>query len=302
MRDIVFLFGAGASAGAGGILPERPPLGVELFGELERLFPGSWGALPPDVAAGLRANFEEGMAALAGRYGMAVPGLMRDMAVYFIQFRPVARDSLYNRLVTELAHRGLLERTAFSTLNYDCVLEFALLQEGAGIDYFGNGAETQVPVWKLHGSCNMFSAGVRAGPGIQYAQGVVFEGGIEAWLDSSRVIEHCLVETGLAPVMCQYMQGKPTTVSPAAIRQLQERWAQAVGTAVVLVCIGVRPYAADEHIWAPLHSASGTLLFVGDDAAFGRWALGRHSPVTRIGSRFVDALPSLFTHLEATCS
>lgn len=70
MRDIVFLFGAGASAGAGNILPERPPLGAELFSELLRLFPGSWGLVPQDIQNRLLADFEDEMGALVETIGM----------------------------------------------------------------------------------------------------------------------------------------------------------------------------------------------------------------------------------------
>ena len=118
MRDLIFLFGAGASAGAGCVLPERPPLGTQLFPELRRLFPGSWGSLPSSIQGRLEIDFEDGMAMAAQQIGMAVASLMRDMAVYFVQFRPVERGSLYNRLVQYLRDRGLLDRTIFSTLNY----------------------------------------------------------------------------------------------------------------------------------------------------------------------------------------
>jgi hypothetical protein len=44
--NIAVLIGAGASFGAGGIAPHRPPLGAELFDRLQKEFPDSWVSLP----------------------------------------------------------------------------------------------------------------------------------------------------------------------------------------------------------------------------------------------------------------
>ena len=139
MRDIVFLFGAGASYGAGDILPESPPLGLQLFGELARIYPGSWGALPGDVHDALSANFEIGMAMVYERLSPAIPQLMREMAVYFVQFRPATGRTLYCRLIDFLESVPLLDRVLFSTLNYDCVLEFSLLQRHKSLNLFQPG-------------------------------------------------------------------------------------------------------------------------------------------------------------------
>ena len=184
--------------------------------------------------------------------------------------------------------------------NYDCVLEYAALDEGVGIDYFGVGADGQVPVWKLHGSCNMFSAGVQAGQGVMYGQGVVFEGGIQAWLDRSRVIEHCLVETGLAPVMCQYMDGKPTTVSPSAIRPLQAQWAESVASASLVVCVGVRLHPIDTHIWQPLEHSPVHLAYSGDRMIYEPWLASRTTGAASwLGRRFNEAFSAILQRLEA---
>ena len=83
---------------------------------------------------------------------------------------------------------------------------------------------SNVPVWKLHGSCNMFATQVNATPGVMYSAGVSFEGGIEALFDTHKVIGRCLSETALAPVMCLYMRDKPLSVSPTAIKVLQKMW------------------------------------------------------------------------------
>lgn len=138
-KDVIFLFGAGASYGAGGVLPEQPPLGFQLYSILERTYPGSWGSLSTDIRAAFRKDFEQGMQLVHDRFGAAIPSLMREMAVYFVQFRPHNRATLYCRLIEDLSQNGLLERTILSTLNYECLLEFSLVNHGHGIAYFDEG-------------------------------------------------------------------------------------------------------------------------------------------------------------------
>jgi hypothetical protein len=81
MRRIAFLFGAGASFGAGRILPERPPLGSHLYHELAISYPGSWGCLPTHITDTLSRDFEAGMRLVYDELGAAIPQLMREMAI-----------------------------------------------------------------------------------------------------------------------------------------------------------------------------------------------------------------------------
>lgn len=211
------------------------------------------------------------MAQLSARFAAAVPALMRDMAIYFVQFRIVDERCLYVRLVHLLREMQLIERVVVSTLNYDCLLELALVGAGIGVDYFGTADATHSAlVLKLHGSCNMFSAQLQA-QGIFYGNGIVFEGGIQAWLDANRVIDHCLSGTALAPVMCLFMEGKPTSVSPRTLSDLQKTWAASVANSGLVLCVGVHPHPVDSHIWEPLATTSAHLAFVGDQDAFESW-------------------------------
>lgn len=299
MKSIVFLFGAGASYGAGGILPEQPPLGFQLYPILEHIYPGSWGAFADDVKEIFRQDFEQGMQLIYDHYGILIPQLMREMAVYFIQFRPYKNSTLYCRLISDLKETGLLCNTLFSTLNYECALEFSLLGQGNMISYFDEGDSATVPVWKLHGSCNMFSHGIQAGQGISYNTEVVWEGGVQAFLDTNQVIQHCLVETALAPIMCLYMRGKVLSVSPSAIHQLQKEWIKKVEIASAIVCIGVRPLPEDTHIWEPLGATNATLYFVGDKEALESWdESSRQGHTEYLGNRFNTAYTYLMQRLQ----
>jgi hypothetical protein len=295
VRDIVFLFGAGASHGAGDILPEAPPLGFQLYAELARSYPGSWAALPNEVSLALRQNFEGGMKIIYERMSRAIPQLMREMAVYFAQFRPASGRSLYCSLLDRLRSLGLIERVLLSTLNYDCVLEFSLLQKGIAPSLFQSTTENHnVPVWKLHGSCNMFATGVEATPGVDYSMGVTFEGGIEAVFDTNEVIGRWLGATALAPVMCLYMHDKPLNVAPSTIKQLQAMWNEEVSRSRAVFCIGVNPNPSDTHIWQPIAKAHGDVFFICGQTGFDAWT-SEFRPVRSvlIAERFGDGFRQL---------
>ena len=297
-REIVFLFGAGASYGAGGILPENPPLGFQLYDDLEKIYPGSWGSLPSEFIDTFKTNFEDGMGLVYNNFGHTISQLMREMAIYFIQFRPYSGRSLYCKLIQSLKDYNLLQSVLFSTLNYECVFEYSLLEQNLDIDYFNNKNDA-IPIWKLHGSCNMFSESLQVGQGISYGTGIAFEGGIKASLDSNEVIEECLVKSGLAPVMCLFMKGKPLQVSPNSIKYIQEEWAKQVLNAKAIFCIGVNPLPEDSHIWDYLSETKATLYFIGDEKNFDEWnSNNRESESIFISNYFHTGFKQLLTNLS----
>lgn len=293
---IVFLFGAGASFGAGGILPEPPPLGAQLLPALASLFRSSWGQLPSDIAAAMADDFESGMAQIYERFSPAIPSLMREMALYFSEFRPYQGTSLYCKLVRDVAE--CLDVVAFSTLNYECVLEYSLASAGRPIDYFGQHQLGTSPVWKLHGSCNMFAEQIQA-QGIEYGSGIIFEAGVRASLDRNEIVRQCVGGNALAPVMSLYMAGKPLAISPSAISSIQKLWADAVRAATAVICVGVRPHEPDSHIWTPLAETAASLFFVGDEAGFERWTTKSGRAGTTLGHRFSDAYGSIVQTVKA---
>lgn len=295
----MFLFGAGASYGAGDIVPERPPLGSGLFAELARVHPGTWGRLPSELSDKfVELGFEVGMGLLFKKYSPAVAQLMQQLAVYFIQFRPLRGRSMYCQLLRYLGRSKCLERVVLSTLNYDCILEFSMLRQGLPFSYFEVIKDT-TPVLKLHGSANWTSKDIKASAGIQYSSGVVFEGGIEASLDIGTAVAKNLVNQGLAPVMSLYMEGKPLQVSPQSLDELQQLWAEQVANADAIVLIGVRPWPADVHVWDPLARTKAPVLAVGDEIEFETWANQyREGDFGYVGSRFDNSLDPLARKLE----
>jgi hypothetical protein len=164
--------------------------------------------------------------------------------------------------------------------------------------YFDEGNSESIPVWKLHGSCNMFSYGIPASQGISYGTGILWEGGVQAFLDTNQIIQHCLVQTALAPVMCLYMRGKPLSVSPSVIRKLQRDWIRQVEAASIIVCIGVRPLPEDTHIWEPLRATKARIYFIGDQGALESWCESSRRGFTEyVGDRFNTAYKNLMQRL-----
>jgi hypothetical protein len=249
----VFLFGAGASFGAGDIIPERPPLGNALFAELARCFRGSWGSLPDEVAALFSSNFEKGMAVLWERFSPAVPELMQQMAIYFVQFRPRAPGTtLYCRLINAIEKTSARERVLLSTLNYECLLELAVWQARVPVHYGEFPHPDGVTIWKLHGACNFLPEGVAARRGVSFASGVGFGTAIRPAKDLNEVLEFCLGDNALPPVMCLFMPGKPIQVSAGSISAIQAAWREQVARAEKVAVVGVFPNAEDNHVWDSL--------------------------------------------------
>lgn len=264
----IVLFGAGASFGAGRFRPKAPPLGFQLFDSLSKLF-STWRSVPQDAKSLFESNFEEGMAHVINNHGFAVAPLMQEMAIFFAQFRPDSQQSLYDDLFADPA---VFKDVIFATLNYECLLEYAISRSGHGINYFGeiDSSSSQIPVWKLHGSCHFKVKNIEATRGVSFGMGVTFGGDIE-------LIEPPDVEplyggnTALYPAMALYSEGKPISMAPGPVKEAQKRWRERCCSATDIVIIGVNPNHKDDHVWAPIADSGGKVHFVGSASAFDDW-------------------------------
>lgn len=137
---VVLLFGAGASYGAMGISPYAPPLGFDLFGRLRKAFPNTLGKVSDEVADIFDNNGpEKGMEALdddAYEHRWDLVQLIRDMAIYFSRFQiQDISQNLYCRFVQMYTDRILGREMLLSTLNYECLIEYALGHYGIDTTY-----------------------------------------------------------------------------------------------------------------------------------------------------------------------
>lgn len=120
-------------------------------------------------------NFEIGMGHL---YNLVESGkvenlnqLQKDMSIFFSRFLITNRQRhLYSRLA-RLFHKEMVSRDlSLLTLDYGCLLEWAILGEGISMTYAdGPGAEAIKP----HGSCNFFAYF----PNLNTKSDVTFQGG-----------------------------------------------------------------------------------------------------------------------------
>jgi hypothetical protein len=263
----IILFGAGASYGAGHILPKAPPLGKDLYAELTRYYLPSWGSLPKEIKASFGDGFEQGMQVLWDKYSSNIALFMRHMTLYLAQFRPDdSQQDLYSRLLQQLKTKRIL----LSTLNYECILELAASTLGYKIDYSGGEvASDAMQIMKLHGSCNFLPSSIQA-KGITFTSEVVFDGDLQS-VNPNEAIQYCLSNTALYPAMALYMNAKPIQIGQSVIHGLQLRWGDRVRKAKKILVIGARPYHEDTHIWEPLAECNGELGFIGPKQVFNEW-------------------------------
>ncbi|MCD6434226.1 MAG: hypothetical protein J7L14_01285 [Candidatus Diapherotrites archaeon] len=270
--SVVVLFGAGASYGAGGVLPSAPPLGSSLYRELVSMFPATWGALPPSLQTQFYANFEDGMSALWDRGSHAIPVLMQQMAIFFARYQLSSqRVDGYSKLLDALTSSR--KPVLFSSLNYDCLFEVAVSMAGRAVNYFDNtpASDSDIAIWKLHGSCNFLPhGGVTATRGVSFGPGVTFGTGIRP-VNPNEVATYCTSNTALYPAMAVYARGKPIQIAPEIIQRIQGFWTTAIKSASTVIIVGAHPHIADRHVWEPLSATEAKLLFVGNKGAFLDW-------------------------------
>ncbi len=289
----LILFGAGASYGCENAIPYCPPLGQDLFDDLCKLYPKAWGEVPKEKRGKFVPNFEPGMKELwdSGWHGTAV--LMRCMADYFARFRPLDGNA-YARLLEHLSAYGSIAGTCFSTINYDCILEYAIRNLGLKVRYDSRDPSTDaaLTVWKIHGSCNFLPASVSGGAGaISYSANAISWDGEVQVVDASQVGAF-VARNAFYPAMAVFMEGKPVRSHPGLLNQLQVWWKDAAQKATKVGLVGVRPNVQDQHIWGPLASTDAELIIIGDKVAYEAWQK-EHRPTKRtviIGSRFAHSL------------
>ena len=138
-----------------------------------------------------------------------LPPMMQQFVVLFssYQLRP---GNAYSLLIGALDKAEKVDDTSFASLNYECLLEWALMIHGRPVAYFGPQAGF-TDVWKLHGSFNFLPGPgldvAPAGTGVTFAgSGLKFNSGIEPV--EPRSVPHRLRTTGLYPAIGLLRAGK----------------------------------------------------------------------------------------------
>jgi len=212
------------------------------------------------------------MAVLLKHHAPKVPALLRQMALYFLSFDillSAANVNTYCQLA-QLVEDQTLDRTLFSTLNYDCLLEIAFSSRQLSFNYFDD-PEGVAPIWKLHGSCNFRTASADkshdVGSGRTPLPGLIEHMQIadarELWLWESTDV--------FPPAMSIYLRDTYNQPAHPQLIELLQRWGNIVRSAQNVVVVGAQPYPKEDRIWGPLSDTPARVTYVGDPGAFNRW-------------------------------
>lgn len=281
---VLILFGAGASFGAGGI-NKLPPLGKDLFNELRKEFPESWGKISEKYIKKFQElTFEEGMGLLVEDAINYIP-LQRDMAIYFSRFKIVNPSiNLYCKLFNRYIDLILSNNIIISTINYECLIELALSDYGQ-IRYFGK--DPGIDVLKIHGSCNLIRDDISGGGKVELIPTVNLTGGIIRPVPPDQ-LENILKNKPLCPIMCLYTKSKDIFISPELIKEITSVFQKYIMKSNIVIVIGVKPNPNDHHLWDYIKKTNGDLKLITNKDECEKWIrkYRKNKPVEWLSNRF----------------
>lgn len=267
MRNLV-LFGAGASYGSGGVSPEAPPLGDDLFSELQKHCE-TWSRLPDDIALFFRTKgFEFAMNKI--RYEesttLYIPALLREMARYFLRFN-ILDDNEYIKFYKKMRD---FSKTAVATLNYDILIEQACVQMlKLGLSYdLASAPDHDVPIIiKVHGSPNFLPSSsniTMRGNIIGGGFTSVFDFPVKPLLPQQAVDRlesyNTTLDDTIQPVMAMYTPDKATIFCGTFVKKVQKDYVTIAKSCETMHIVGVR-CVPDMHIWGPIAEGKSKIFF-----------------------------------------
>jgi len=311
-------------------------LGKDLFPDLLKRG-GFATTIEGDVRQRFEENFEKGMEMFIKTRNVEISTLLREMSEYFVQFTP-GFNNLYRRLATCLAQRQkdlgehVKQRIVFATLNYDLLLELAILNAGCAVvypsyipgnhytyvsealrlrrdilnSYWWANYSATIPtiktsafeVLKVHGSCNfLLDIPPENFRGNTYENvGVAVEAPTIPVLPANKVLDWLRrSDSSLAPSISMYAEGKQVMFSRNYVQEHQSSFQTAVKEADRIFLIGVRIWRPDTHIWDHIAASKAWLGYAGGEPEeFRAWCRERrHSNHHVLGTYFDDSLPAI---------
>ncbi|MGC2047207.1 MAG: hypothetical protein WA635_01155 [Gallionella sp.] len=270
--SVTLIFGAGASHGSGGC-SKTPPLGKDLFNDLNEgggaFLPllnksgGAFSQLKDDIkSVFLNDGFEAGMAMIANDNREIIP-LQRELALFFSSFQ-AKNDNAYVRLFSRL--RAYTKQLNIVTLNYDLLIEQALISHQLDFNYHGNG--NGINLLKLHGSSNFlprFPTWLNINNLVAKKTSVFFEG-----LETDFVFTHEEVTSWhydnnnikLSPIIAMYEKGKRVVINNELINEIQLNYSRIMKMSSSVILVGIRYTADDVHVWKPIQESNADLFIV----------------------------------------
>ena len=304
-RNIVILFGAGASFGADHVRPCAPPLGACLYDLLAVEYPKEWGSeshLGKMWSEQFRKNFEETMATevLPKVSSLSLLEWHRCVADLFARYEldGTGRDN-YSLLLSELTTTGLMGRVTFGSLNYDCLLEQAMRGLQFTSDYTLNTPdEGSIPVAKIHGSCNFITGDLfskRAyltNPNASSIECAFDTLPLQGLRDLLRE-RFSTYEPAFFPVLGLYSPDKPSLVAGGWLKKLRNTLTERINQAAAVVLIGIAPNPRDPHLWEPImESPASRILYVGGQPDY-ETLRNRQGKTTHLASTFREGVETI---------
>jgi hypothetical protein len=297
--SVVILLGAGASYGSGPCDPHRPPLGKDLFAKLQQRR-GAFSRLPQAVAAEFERDFETGMHQVRQHHDQLSRNLLREMAGYFAQFAPL-NGNHYFGLVNAISRSR--RRVVVASLNYDLLFEGAASQSGHLVRHSASiGSRPAISVLKIHGSCNFLPAvPMQLMAGVEVVNCTVHvDAPVRIGRNRAEVLAYCNEPNAFPPAIALYAPGKEVLYCPEYVSRQQREWETAVREARLIIVVGVRLVAMDQHIWLNIARSTADLAYVGSEADVIReWAAshGKRN-VASMGATFEESLPLIAGRLS----
>lgn len=266
MRSVVLL-GAGASFGSEVTEELRPPLGGNLFKCLEAAG-GMAAKLPCDLKQLFRDDFEEGMAEFYKVGDGDTARFQMELAFYLSKFSP-SKESVYFDLLR--AFEG--KKVTYVSLNYDLLLERAILKSGRSVVYSLQTGVNRINLLKIHGSSNMWPRAEGLGQNVFKNCDTDIVSAIDI-LHPDMVSERFSPWRGVAPVIAMYAKGKSVRNCPEHVVNQQKMWARGLSRSSRLFIVGVRVVEDDDHIWRVIGEFTGEIVYFGrapDKDYFDSW-------------------------------
>jgi hypothetical protein len=192
-----------------------------------------------------------------------------------------------------------------STLNYDLLLEDSLELSGHSYNHVISGSppDNSIPVYKLHGSCNIvpdIPGSIRgmilnvdlhnAPPGVDVS-GV--DGAQLKTLDRRSLMAWLDKEDTLVPCIAAYHASKNIRDHGMPFKHLQSHWGAAIHRTEALFIIGVRLVLHDTHLWEPISKYKGKVYWVSRDPGPAlAWAQVHGVDMAHFATDFKSFIPS----------
>ncbi|HBT7660990.1 TPA: hypothetical protein MCW73_000852 [Klebsiella pneumoniae] len=244
VKMISILFGAGASYGSEKPGIEVPPLGNNLFHELDRLG-GCFNKLSEELKSNFSAHgFETAMLEIPNDSSILNP-LQNELALYLSEFAP-SMNSAYVRLFSKIYD---INKPQLITLNYDLLIEQSL---NLCRQKISNKTNFRPSLLKLHGSSNFIpDLGDLTFVGLKTVDCSVFietdgvkvieQHELQQWIEKHNAI--------LSPVMCMYSKDKKMVVCPFYFNKAKRDFIKVINRTKLMVIIGTKYTPHDKHIW-----------------------------------------------------